>query len=434
LGQDETGCQIFIEEKKHVPPHKTPPQLTYTAPFTPYIAPRRPSYATYTPTTTVTPQTPTKTTTPSTPTSRPATLATAPVPLTGATLGSPTDPGAKRLQKPYGRKDTGSPGRSRSATKELELPPDDTTMFAPDFSEKLSDLVIKDGDPLQLRCAVTGDPDPQVEWFKNGVLLRSSDIIDLKYKKGIATLSINEVFPEDEGEYVCKATNSEGTTETKCKLTVEPMEHEAQAAKATSSEKPPRILDHLQSLTVNDGEAVTLSCRIVCSAKFDVVWLRNEKEIKSSSDFLYENDGDIHKLVIAEIFPEDGGTYTCEAFNDAGEAFSSCTLVVVVPTEEAKGPKFTTFPKSLTIPEGKAAVFNADFDKSPNKVSWLKDGKPLDESSGRHLLTLDKKQSKLEIPNALVTDVGQYSVKAADKKGVEITATFALNVFTEDDI
>jgi hypothetical protein len=50
--------------------------------------------------------------------------------------------------------------------------------------------------------------------------LASSDIIDLKYKSGVAMLSINEVFPEDEGIYTCKATNSIGTAETSCKLKV----------------------------------------------------------------------------------------------------------------------------------------------------------------------------------------------------------------------
>ena len=50
--------------------------------------------------------------------------------------------------------------------------------------------------------------------------LSSSDIMDLKYKTGVATLSISEVFPEDEGQYVCEAVNSQGSAKTSCKLTV----------------------------------------------------------------------------------------------------------------------------------------------------------------------------------------------------------------------
>lgn len=80
---------------------------------------------------------------------------------------------------------------------------------------------------------------------------------------------------------------------------------------------------------VKDGESVLLSCRIIGAKKFDVVWLHNNKEIKPSKDFQYSNEANIYKLNIAEIFPEDSGTYTCEAFNDAGESFSSCTLNVL---------------------------------------------------------------------------------------------------------
>lgn len=50
--------------------------------------------------------------------------------------------------------------------------------------------------------------------------LSSSEVMDLKYKGGIATLTIKEVFPEDEGTYVCTATNSIGSVTTTCKLTI----------------------------------------------------------------------------------------------------------------------------------------------------------------------------------------------------------------------
>lgn len=40
-------------------------------------------------------------------------------------------------------------------------------MAAPAFREGLKDLKIKDGESLTLKCSVTGDPDPQIEWFKN---------------------------------------------------------------------------------------------------------------------------------------------------------------------------------------------------------------------------------------------------------------------------
>lgn len=55
---------------------------------------------------------------------------------------------------------------------EFVLVPDDSAMTAPAFTEGLKDLKVKDGEPLSLRCVVTGDPDPQIEWFKNDEVLK----------------------------------------------------------------------------------------------------------------------------------------------------------------------------------------------------------------------------------------------------------------------
>ncbi|GIY57115.1 twitchin [Caerostris extrusa] len=343
-------------------------------------------------------------------------------------------PSTKRVQKPYGKKTTAegtSPVRSRTSTRELEIP-DDSAMAAPTFKEGLSDLKIKDGEALTLKCAVTGDPDPQIEWFKNDEQLHSSDIIDLKYKNKVATLSIGEVFPEDEGTYVCKATNSLGSVSTSGKLTILPMEKK-KAAKGGSG-KPPRIMKHLQSRQVKDGDAVTLICTVKCASSFDVVWLHNEKEIKNSKDFQYKTEGDDYKLEIPEIFPEDCGIYTCEVFNDAGEAFSSCTLVVLVPNEPSKGPGFSKFPESQTIHENQPVTFTAELEKDADKVKWTKDGKVIDEKSSHHKVTKSGKKCTLSIEKCASTDVGQYSIRAQSSSLGDGIATFSLNVLTESDL
>lgn len=93
-------------------------------------------------------------------------------------------------------------------------------MCKPEFTKSLHDMSIHDGEPLVLTCHVTGDPEPQITWFKNGKAISSSEIMDLKYKNGVATLTIHEVFPEDEGVFSCIATNSISAVETKSKLTV----------------------------------------------------------------------------------------------------------------------------------------------------------------------------------------------------------------------
>ena len=125
------------------------------------------------------------------------------------------------MLKPYGKTTSGSSTRSRSATKELEIPPDDSLMYAPVFDDKMaSSLTVRDGGTLSLHCQVRGDPDPKTSWSKNGELLSSSAAVDLKYRNGVATLAIAEVFPEDEGLYECRAYNSIGEVTTTCKVTV----------------------------------------------------------------------------------------------------------------------------------------------------------------------------------------------------------------------
>lgn len=41
-------------------------------------------------------------------------------------------------------------------------------MTCPKFIQTLGDRTVMDGETVTLKCTVSGDPEPQVEWTKNG--------------------------------------------------------------------------------------------------------------------------------------------------------------------------------------------------------------------------------------------------------------------------
>ena len=332
----------------------------------------------------------------------------------------------KPKQKAYRRSDSGG-NRSRSATKELALPPDDSLMCPPSFLSGLHpELEVIDGTRLELKLSVKGDPNPQVTWTKDNKPIASNDIMEVKYKNGFASVIISEIYPEDAGRYACKATNAKGSVETSSRVKVMPKSASA-GSKAASGSVQPRVYKHVDSMVVKDGDPVKLECTLTCDSSFDVVWLHNEKEIKPSKDFQYTTKGNTYILEIQEIFPEDAGTYTCEAFNDVGECFSTATLVVDVPGDEIPGaPKFKSFPKSLTVNKGDAAAFVASLDKAVESVTWMKDGRVMADVPMKIKINQNKTLLTLDIKDCGEADAGQYAVIASNSKG-EIKSAFSLN-------
>ena len=57
-------------------------------------------------------------------------------------------------------------------------------------------------------------------------------------------------------------------------------------------------------------------------------WFREKEQIEPSDEFQLLSDGELRKLVFAEVFPDDTGTYTCLISNPAGEDKSRCVLTV----------------------------------------------------------------------------------------------------------
>ena len=60
----------------------------------------------------------------------------------------------------------------------------------------------------------------------------------------------------------------------------------------------------------------------------EITWYKGNEVIRESEDFKYEQSGELHRLIIAEVFPEDSGVYRAEASNSTGTTSSNFTLLI----------------------------------------------------------------------------------------------------------
>ncbi|XP_014894985.1 myopalladin isoform X3 [Poecilia latipinna] len=98
----------------------------------------------------------------------------------------------------------------------------------------------------------------------------------------------------------------------------------------------PVFTKSLQDLSASEGQLVVLECRVKGVPSPRVDWFRDGQLIQDSPDFRIlqkkprspAEAEEICTLVIAEVFPEDSGMFTCTANNNYGTVSSSAALRV----------------------------------------------------------------------------------------------------------
>ncbi|XP_052006385.1 myopalladin-like isoform X2 [Xyrauchen texanus] len=112
----------------------------------------------------------------------------------------------------------------------------------------------------------------------------------------------------------------------------------------------PVFTKNLQDLLALEGELVVLECRVKGIPSPKVDWYREGTLIEDSPDFrilqkkprsLTESE-EICTLVIAEVFPEDSGTFTCTASNKYGTVSSITVLQVKGHNQNSTNSKTTS--------------------------------------------------------------------------------------------
>lgn len=89
-----------------------------------------------------------------------------------------------------------------------------------------SQVVAREGEPFELNCSsVGGSPDPEIEWFRNGIPIASQ--LQKSGRKDTPTFSILKIMPtmaDDQLPYTCRvhsrALGKEKSMESEIRLNV----------------------------------------------------------------------------------------------------------------------------------------------------------------------------------------------------------------------
>lgn len=86
--------------------------------------------------------------------------------------------------------------------------------------EKAASISVTSGDSCALQCTVSGSPELNVKWFKNGKEVVSGRRYKPSLKGNMAVLKILSAEKDDSAEYSMEVWNKVGKDQTSCSVTV----------------------------------------------------------------------------------------------------------------------------------------------------------------------------------------------------------------------
>ncbi|XP_067210466.1 uncharacterized protein [Linepithema humile] len=350
----------------------------------------------------------------------------------------------------------------------------------PIVKRDLRDLRCCDGDAVSLECKVYATPEPPlVRWERGGKIIAMVGDFASDFDGETARLSIQHVYPEDEGEYTCVAYNDLGKAYTSACLVVDvpegkenilnqrltrpvgllsagstprstprstpirslspavPHGRELRSPQvlprsATSKRPkvcPPKFYAVPHNRLVQEGETVRFQCAVVGHPAPWVRWDKNGTIVTPSARITIKERDDVKILEIIDVMREDAALYRVTAENDFGRIEASARLEVInryestsrtIRTRSASPRTYPTFDRSLLSTTSRVngrLQLECRVRGTPTVTpTWHRNGQPL-ERSARIKRYFDGTTAKIEITKVKASDAGEYTCVATNVLG-----------------
>lgn len=241
--------------------------------------------------------------------------------------------------------------------------------------------IAREGEPTPLTCSSEGgSPDPQIHWYKDGILLSSQ--LQKGGSKERPTSSVLTVTPrleDDDAAYRCVVWNRAMRDDAKLESSVSLRVHYS-----------PRItVGPYNPVNVMADSDAHLVCSVVATPPVRTVrWLKNGHLLSNTPN---------HTIV--SVTPEDSGIYTCVADNGIGEPTQANLELSVL-----YGPRVKLI-SHQEISAGETLVVKCTVASKPppNLIQWVKEGDTYFRQSG----------DTLRLEGVTVDDGGKYTCQAS---------------------
>ncbi|XP_019367559.1 PREDICTED: basement membrane-specific heparan sulfate proteoglycan core protein, partial [Gavialis gangeticus] len=246
------------------------------------------------------------------------------------------------------------------------------------------------GGTAEFTCTITGDPQAQIEWFKeDGELPASHSVTN-------GVLRIPNLDRSCQGVYTCRATSPSGEAQHSAKLVIQAL---------------PKVMINIRTLvqTVLMGSAVEFECLAIGDPKPHVTWSKVGGRLRPD---IAVSGGTVK---IERVEQSDAGQYRCTATNDVGTVQSHVILHV------QSVPQIAAQPEMKEVAVGSTVVFPCLATGFPiPDIKWTKlQG---DLPKGVRL-----ESNILTIPSVKPEDAGVYICSASNRQG-KVTAISMLKV------
>jgi titin len=291
----------------------------------------------------------------------------------------------------------------------------------PHFTTKLTDTVVKDGEGLTLECDIEGNPRPQILWLRDDVEVFDSSDFQISTIGCHCKLQVTEIYPEDEGNYTCRAMNALGEATSTCYVSVEAQGDKKKSKKEQEvSEQAPELVVKPRRQFIDDGGKAKFKSSFDGSQNTKLFWSKNGQVLKESENILmYEADG-FHFLEVKKVSAEDVGMYSVTVQNSAGSETAEAELEVFEKPKllTRSGPEWEQSLQDLTVEEDDTNVKLVCTCKELTQpsVRWYHNGKEV--FSGFHMkLQHEAQTATLTIKSIQEKDAGEFKCVMTGKNG-----------------